>query len=360
MLGLWLVGCATPSPEADGSAGSSGEDVGANPVAGSGGAGTGAAGAAGKSGSGAASTANAGGGAGEAGAEGGAGDGAGMLGGSGGAGGVTGTSGAGAGGAGAGGASGSASASVDDDCLDGITDYGNPGPFEFEAETSGQVKLWVPKVPAGCQVPIVHFANGTGGACSTYQATLEHLASHGFLVTCFENSATGAGTQCVTAVDTALEEHGELASMRVGSGGHQTGGGSALLCVAHLEEKWGSAMRVVGHGSEPDLAGIAPSWQETYAKVASPIFIFNGSADQLVSEGATREHMDALPAGIEAYWYEGTGAPHIPVPTRWMNESMVAWFRWKLVDDAAACEYFHAMPDSDDWDLQEQRNPSGC
>jgi hypothetical protein len=326
-------------------------------------AGGGMAGSAGMLGSGAVGTAGGAGGAGDggsasaAGGAGGASGSAGVSAGSGGAG-SGGVSGAGTAGADAG--SGGSDAPVNDACLDGITDYANPGPFEFTAETSGQVKLWVPKVPAGCQVPIVHFANGTGASCSNYQATLEHLASHGFLATCFENTATGQGTQCVTAVDTALMEHPELASMRVGSGGHQTGGGSALLCVAHLQEKWGSAMRVVGHGSEPDLAGIAAGWPETYAKIASPIFIFNGSEDQLVSENATREHILALPAGLEAYWYEAIGAPHIPVPARWMSESMVAWFRWKLVDDAAACEYFHAMPDTADWDLQEQRNPSGC
>jgi hypothetical protein len=249
---------------------------------------------------------------------------------------------------------------VDESCLQGITDYAAAGPFAFEPLVSRSVKLWIPDVPAGCQVPVVHFANGTGAACSTYQPVLDHLASHGFLVTCFENSTTGAGLQCVTAIETARAEHPQLASHKVGFGGHQTGGGSALMCAFNGRAKWGPQPRITAHGSEPDLAGIASGWMAAYAQIQDPIFIFNGSEDGLVSESLVRQHMDALPTSIEAFWYEGVGAPHIPVPVPWINESMVAWFRWKLLDDADACEHVYAMPEGDDWDLQDTRNPSGC
>jgi hypothetical protein len=36
------------------------------------------------------------------------------------------------------------------------------GPFEFELKIDGDVFMWVPKVPAGCKVPVTHLANGTG------------------------------------------------------------------------------------------------------------------------------------------------------------------------------------------------------
>jgi hypothetical protein len=249
--------------------------------------------------------------------------------------------------------------SANNDCLDHITDFANPGPFAFEQVTSGSVKMWIPDVPAGCKVPVVHFSNGTGASCSSYMAALEHLASHGFLTTCYESPATGDGAQCVTAIETALAEYPDLADTKIGSGGHQTGGGGALICVARLEAM-GGALQVVGHASEPDLSGVAASWPEMFAAVTSPIFIFNGSEDQLVSEQATRHQFDALAPGLEAYWYEATGAPHIPVPVKWMKESMVAWFRWKLLGDRGACEHVKAMPDSDDWDLQAVRNATDC
>jgi hypothetical protein len=249
---------------------------------------------------------------------------------------------------------------VDESCLQDITDYGAAGPFAYEALTSGSVRLWIPAVPAGCQIPVVHFANGTGAPCSSYQPVLEHLASHGFLTTCYESPQTGAGVQCVTAVETARAEHPQLVSHKVGFGGHQTGGGSALMCAFNARTKWGPGARITAHGSAPDLAGIAEGWLDAYAQIDAPIFIFNGSEDGFVPAGLVGKHLEALPSSIEAFWYEAVGAPHIPIPVRWISESMVAWFRWKLLDDADACEHVHAMPEGEDWDLQEVRNPSGC
>lgn len=245
-------------------------------------------------------------------------------------------------------------------CLDGIDDYRAAGPFSYRTTTAQQVKLWVPEVPAGCKVPMVHFANGTGATCASSAAVLEHLASHGFLVACYESSNTGTGTQCVTAFETALGAYPELARMKAGSAGHGTGGGAALLCLNHARQRWGESLQLTAHGSQPDLAGLPGGWPEQLAQVAAPIAIFNGSEDPIVSENTTRKLFDALDPALEAYWHEGVGAPHIPAPARWMNESMVAWFRWQLLDDTSACRHFQSLPDTADWDLKAQRNPRGC
>jgi hypothetical protein len=238
-------------------------------------------------------------------------------------------------------------------CLDGITDYAKDGPFEFEPSQSGSVKLWVPAVPAGCKVPIVHFANGTGAACETYQVILERLATHGFLTTCYENTATAEGTQCVTAIETALMEHSDLAAMKVGSAGHEQGGGAALLCLYRAEQKWGDAMIYAGHGVIPvsGLGGKTPEYPMLYAEIKSPVFMFTASDDMLVPDDWVRTAYDNLKS--ERYWYEATGATYLPLPLKWAQESTVAWFRWKLLGDQAAGEYFKKMPDGDDWDRVE-------
>ena len=62
----------------------------------------------------------------------------------------------------------------------------------------------------------------------------------------------------------------------------------------------------------------------------------------------------------EKYWYEATGAAHIPVPTKWTNESTVVFFRWKLLGDKAACEYFKKMPDGPDWAPKMVKNAKDC
>jgi hypothetical protein len=241
----------------------------------------------------------------------------------------------------------------DSKCLDGITGYAKDGPFEFETSQSGSVKLWVPSVPTGCKVPIVHFANGTGAACENYRVILERLATHGFLTTCFENTATAEGTQCVTAIETALMEHPDLAAMKVGSAGHEQGGGAALLCVYRAEQQWGAAMTYAGLGVIPvsGLGGKTPDYAMLYTQIKAPIFMFTASDDMLVPDDWVRTAYDNLTS--ERYWYEATGATHIPLPLRWAQESSVAWFRWKLLGDQAAGEYFKKMPDSNDWDRIE-------
>jgi hypothetical protein len=98
----------------------------------------------------------------------------------------------------------------------------------------------------------------------------------------------------------------------------------------------------------------------TYAAIRSPMFLFNGSEDAIVSPSWVKMSFDALDPSIEAYWYEASGAPHIPIPSAWAKESALLWFRWKLLNDTAACERFKALPSRDDWDLKEQRNSVAC
>lgn len=283
------------------------------------------------------------------------------AGGSGGVGGLA-TAGAGATPISSGGTGGTQVPLDDSHCLAGIANYTTDGPFSFSSARSGSVNIWVPDVPSGCKVPIVHLANGTGARCSTYGSILEHLASHGFLTTCYEDTNTGQGTQCLTAIQTALAEYPDLADTKVGSTGHSQGGGGAIMCVYRAEQEYGDSIDIVGHAMEPAHGyGDAPAnYASLYAQIRSPIFMFNGSSDSLVSSSWVSQGFNALDDGIEAYWYEAVGAAHIPIPTRWTEESTVAWFRWKLLGDTQACEYFKNMPNTSDWDFQDSQNETEC
>jgi pimeloyl-ACP methyl ester carboxylesterase len=249
-----------------------------------------------------------------------------------------------------------------EDCIDGGSNYRQSGRFGFKTRSVGSVKLWLPDVPRGCKVPVIHLANGTGGTCSTYSAILQHLASHGFLTTCYESPNTGQGTQCIKALDTAYREYPELAADKIGSMGHSQGGGAAFMCVYRAEQKWGDAKQIAGLAMEPANGfGDAPSdYESYYAKIRSPMFMFNGSFDVLVSASWVRQGFEALPARTEAYWYEAKGAAHIPIPTRWTEESSAAWFRWKLQGDRDACAYFKRMPLSMDWALHKKQAEEDC
>jgi hypothetical protein len=136
-------------------------------------------------------------------------------------------------------------------CLDGITTYDAAGPFMYENKNMGSVKMWVPKVPAGCKVPLVHLNNGTGASCANYQNVLNRFASHGFITLCYENANTGAGAYGVTAIDTAMKAFPDLYSKKIGSTGHSQGGQAAFTTLALAEAKWGEEFTYAGLAMEP-------------------------------------------------------------------------------------------------------------
>jgi hypothetical protein len=247
-------------------------------------------------------------------------------------------------------------------CLDGITNYDTEGPFSYDTKTYGSVKMWVPRVPNGCKVPIIHFANGTGARCSTYGGILQHLASHGFLTTCYEDTNTGAGTQCIDAVEEAFDRYPNIADNKLGFTGHSQGGGAAFICTYRAEQQWGTSMTIAGHAIEPASGfGDAPyNWSTMYSQITSPMFMFNGSLDTLVFASYVKQAFSALNKDVEAYWYRANGAMHIPIPTSWSKESTTVWFRWKLLGDTNACQYFKAMPNTSDWDSQDSQNEQQC
>jgi len=223
--------------------------------------------------------------------------------------------------------------------------------------------MWIPNLPAGCKVPIVHLANGTGASCSTYSDILEHYASHGFVTVCYEDTNTGQGTQAITAINTVTSLYPDLVDTKYGFTGHSQGGGGAIMGVYRAEQEWGSSRTYTGHAMEPAHGyGDSPSnWEDYYAQITSPIFMFNGSNDGLVSESWVREGYDALSNNIEKVWYEAVGASHMtPIPASWTIESGTTWFRWKLLGDSQACEYFKSLPNTSDWNYMESMNVSPC
>jgi len=265
-------------------------------------------------------------------------------------------------------------------CLDGITNYESAGPFKYDTKTSGAVKIWAPKVPSGCKVPIVHLANGTTANCANYQGALERLASHGFLTVCYENTNTGAGAYGITAFETAMKLYPDIADGdKLGSTGHSQGGQAALVTLQLAEAKWGSDKTYAGLAMEPASGfGTQPTgqtWQQSYAKIKSPVFMFSGDSatgfansslagmskgDGLVAITWVDQGYNALNKSVEAYHWTSIGATHIPTPVGPEQQISIPWFRWKLLGDKAACEFFKKMPSGGKWKVQKEQNAKGC
>jgi predicted alpha/beta-hydrolase family hydrolase len=249
-------------------------------------------------------------------------------------------------------------------CLDGVTDFNKEGAFKYTAQPQGAIKFWVPEVPAGCKVPVVHLANGTGASCAAYQSVLNRLASHGFLAACYESTQTGAGTQGLMAFETALSKFPDLADKKFGSTGHSQGGQAAFVVLQLAEAKFGDEGIYAGLAMEPASGfGDRPaggSWQSVYAKIKSPMFMFSGTSDTLVSAAWVAQGFAALDDGIEAYNWSARGATHIPTPQTETMEVSIPWFRWKLLGDKAACMAFQALKGAGRWTETKSQNAKGC
>ena len=102
--------------------------------------------------------------------------------------------------------------------------------------------------------------------CADYQDALQRLASHGFLTTCYEDTNTGAGTDGMTAFETALMNYPDLADNKLGSTGHSQGGQAAFTTLQLAEAKWGDKMIYAGLAMEPASGfGTQPAggtWQQ--------------------------------------------------------------------------------------------------
>jgi len=250
-------------------------------------------------------------------------------------------------------------------CLDGITNYDSNGPFTYRSTKSGSVNMWIPNVPEGCKVPMVHYSNGTGATCSFYRPMLTRLASHGFLTLCYEDTNTGAGTQGMVAFDTALREHSDIAAYKFGSTGHSQGGMASFNVLARAEDKYGDGPIYAGLAMEPASGfGTNPSegWQNLYRSINSPMAMFSGvPTDTLVQQSWVQRAFDALSNSTEAYFYGKTGANHITTINQDGNVPLISWFRWKLLGDQAACQYFRSIPNRiSGWSLIDSQNVQSC
>jgi hypothetical protein len=248
-------------------------------------------------------------------------------------------------------------------CLTSIKEYGARGPFRYTSKRVGAINMLIPQVPAGCKVPVAHLANGTGASCSVYQSILNALASHGFIATCYENTNTGAGTQGLQALERAVADNPQLAAKKFASLGHSQGGQAAFVVLQFAEEKFGADAKYAGLAMQPASGfGSQPrgGWQTVYGRIKSPMFMFSGTADILVSQSWVRQGFTALNDSIEAYHWSASGSTHIPTPNNETIEVAIPWFRWKLLGDKTACERFKALEAGSRWSKVQSQNEASC
>lgn len=202
------------------------------------------------------------------------------------------------------------------------SDLANPGPYAAGFRRVTVVRpnsstftalLYYPAASAGENAPIaatggpfpaISFGHGFLQPVSRYTSTLNHLATHGFLLIASESEGSLFPSHSNFALDlrhclTYLEQQqaspgsflfGRVRTDRMGLSGHSMGGGASLLAAAQDPR-----VDVVANLA---AAETNPSATAAAANVPAPIFLIAGSNDGIVPVGSNGQLMynAALPA----------------------------------------------------------------
>ena len=158
----------------------------------------------------------------------------------------------------------------------------------------------------------------------------------------------------------------DLADKKIGSTGHSQGGQAAFTVLALAEEKFGAPTTSTRASPWSRRAASVRSRRaargsSSYAKIKSPMFMFSGTADVLVSEGWVQPGLRRDGDGQRDVLVVGATARRTSrCPTAETQQVSIPWFRWKLLGDKAACEAFIALEAGARWTKVQCQNEKTC
>ncbi len=156
--------------------------------------------------------------------------------------------------------------------------------------------------PAAAPAPAFTFGHGFLTPVDRYDSTLDHLASHGYIVIAttsggelFPNHANYAADMrhCLTFLETQSATKGSWLAGAVdagafGVGGHSMGGGASMLAAA-ADERIRCSVTWAGAETNPSAAAAAQSAQWPAAFIV-------GSSDSIVAPATTQNQYDGCDA----------------------------------------------------------------
>lgn len=154
----------------------------------------------------------------------------------------------------------------------------------YPAASSGQNAAYN---GAGAPYPAITFGHGFLQAVSTYQSTLNHLATHGYFVIASDSesglfpSHQNFANDLRFSLDYLTQQNGDqssflfnqIATTRYGASGHSMGGGASLLATAA-----DARIKAVANLA---AAETNPSAVSAMANVSVPVSLISGSADTI-------------------------------------------------------------------------------
>lgn len=246
------------------------------------------------------------------------------------------------------GAGGAGPGSNPSNCFPSVMDYTAPGPFTTSVADVASVQCTMIQPTTlganGCKNPVIIWGNGTFNTPSNYTALFQHFASHGFIVAAADTSNAGSGKEMLACLDYVIAQNGMSGSPyeghvdvnHIASSGYSQGGAGCL--EAGLDPRF-TALAAVSPFIVLPLGGYDPT---SVMKQVNPLFMISGSADTVAVPSANQQPIfDQAPVPI--VWATHAGSSHLEVlgPGGGAYPGpLTAWFRYKLMGDAAAGQMF--------------------
>jgi predicted dienelactone hydrolase len=229
-----------------------------------------------------------------------------------------------------------------------VTDYTAAGPFATSVADVASVQCTMIQPTTlgagGCKNPVIIWGNGTFNTPSNYTAMFQHFASHGFIVAAADTSNAGSGKEMLACLKYVLDQNGMAGSPyeghvdvdHIASSGYSQGGAGCL--EAGIDPRF-TAIAAVSPFIVLPLGGYDTT---SVAKQVHPLFMISGSADTVAVPSSNQQPIfDQAPVPI--VWATHAGSSHLEV----LNPGggayagpLTAWFRYKLMGDAAAGQVF--------------------
>lgn len=200
---------------------------------------------------------------------------------------------------------------------------------------------------SGCLNPVIVWGNGTFNTPSSYTALFNHFATQGFIVAAADTSNSGSGTEMLTCLKYILDQNttagspyeGHIDVSHIASSGYSQGGAGCL--EAGVDPRFAVTAAVSPYIVIP-LGGYDTT---SVMKQVHPMFMISGSADT-VAVPASNQQPIFMQAPVPIVWATHAGSSHLEV----LNNGgayagpLTAWFRYKLMGDPAAAQWFKTSP----------------
>jgi Chlorophyllase len=231
-----------------------------------------------------------------------------------------------------------------------VTDFAGPGSFTPTSGAEGPAcTFFRPTVlgEGGRRHPVIVWGNGTTNTPANYTALFNHFASHGFIVAAANTSNAGSGKEMIACLDYAIAQNtaagspyeGHVDVDHIASSGYSQGGAGCLQ--AGIDPRF-TVTAPVAPFIVFSLGGYDPT---SVGKQTHPMFLLSGSSDT-VAVPASNQDPIFKQATVPIVWGTHAGSTHFEVLGAGgaYAAPLTAWFRYKLMGDASAGQWFEKTP----------------